>query len=431
MEREYGNDIDIDRQVRKPFGFKADRVHRSVLVDSSNAKPGGSLNIQLHKIKNEPIIPGSLHITFKAKIVSEKDKTATFVQNLGRALIVEKELTFNGKRATIINEFDQFKIYSDLWLSKGERKARILQGIQSENGLKYRIGSKTKNSSNQLVEVNVDDDEKALKVAYGSTFKIPLDDELFTEVAPFCPYFINDNVVIELKLAEAKNVILSSDGDATYQINDVHLEWDGILDIFLANELKMQYQSGLNVMYDRVQFLRKESHSKSSGLININIRESLRSLRGVMILFKDADHQKKYACKREVFYNPGIEKIEVSINGKSNQLYTNGLLPKDLWYEARKYFQGSTNMTQGDFYHDKFCVWLDTRSTTDNTVHGNGLRLDGSNSGMHIAINKATESGSFTMYIFLVIDAVIDFSDGSYKRICYALDSCPEGDGDM
>ena len=56
MEREYGKDLDIDRQVRKPFGFKADRIHRSVLIDSSNAKPGGSLKVQLHKIKNEPIV---------------------------------------------------------------------------------------------------------------------------------------------------------------------------------------------------------------------------------------------------------------------------------------------------------------------------------------------------------------------------------------
>ena len=176
--KEYGEDLDIDRQKRKPFGLKADRVHRSVLVDSSNAKPGGSLNIQLHKIKNEPIVPGSLHITFKAKVLSEKDKTAIFIQNLGRGLIVEKELTFNGKRATIINEYDEFKIYSDFWLSKGERKNRILQGIQSQNSLNYRIGSKTKNSSNQLVEVDTDDAEKALKVAYNNTFKIPLDDYL-------------------------------------------------------------------------------------------------------------------------------------------------------------------------------------------------------------------------------------------------------------
>ena len=57
---EYGKDLNVNRQKRKPFGLKADCIHRSVLIDSSNAKPGGSLNVQLHKIKHEAVIPGSM-----------------------------------------------------------------------------------------------------------------------------------------------------------------------------------------------------------------------------------------------------------------------------------------------------------------------------------------------------------------------------------
>ncbi|WP_143216294.1 hypothetical protein, partial [Acinetobacter baumannii] len=78
----------------------------------------------------------------------------------------------------------------------------------------------------------------------------------------------------------------------------------------------------------------------------------MRSLRGVLILFKDLADQTKYATNRETFYNPEIELVQVSINGASNKLYCNGILPKDLWYEARKFFTGSTNMSQGSFYHD-------------------------------------------------------------------------------
>ena len=94
--------------------------------------------------------------------------------------------------------------------------------------------------------------------------------------------------------------------------------------------------------------------------------------------------------------------------------------------------QGSTNMTQGSFYDDNFCLWVDTRSSSDPELHGNGLRLDGSNSGMSLSINKANGgSGQFTMYIYLIVDAVLEFGGGSYKRICYALDACSEGDGDQ
>ena len=438
--REYGSDMSVGRQKRKSFGFKADRIHRSVLVDGGTAKPGGTLNIMLSKINNEPIVPGSLYVSFKAKPTSTSDKPAYFVQNLGRAIVTEKQLKFNGKPTTVVNEHDEYKLYADLWLTKAERKSRILQGIQESLGLKHRIGAKKAAAGGDLE--NVTDEQKAIAKAYGNTFYIPLDDELFVDVTPFCPYLINDNVTIEMKLAEAKDVVLSSDKNASYELSDLHLEWCGIQEhgILVNNVLiypwqesiAALYQTGLGVHYDRVQFLRKENYQKSSTLINVHIRENVRSLRGVLILFKDSTDQTKYACNRESFYNPGIEKVEVSINGASNKLYASGITPKDLWYEARKFFQGSTNMTQGSFYDDNFCLWVDTRSSTDPKLHGNGLRLDGSNSGLNLSINKASGgSGQFTMYIYLIVDAVLEFGGSSYKRICYALKSCEDGDGDQ
>ena len=85
-------------------------------------------------------------------------------------------------------------------------------------------------------------------------------------------------------------------------------------------------------------------------------------------------------------------------------------------------------MTQGEFYNDKFCVWLDTRSTYDNKVHGNGLRLHGGDTGIDVVITKSSDSGggNFLLYVYLVIDATIDFQGSSYKQVCYAIDSCPE-----
>ena len=55
--------------------------------------------------------------------------------------------------------------------------------------------------------------------------------------------------------------------------------------------------------------LRKESKNKSDTLINVNIRESVQSLRGVLILFKDVGehHEKVRSGKREKWYNPKIE----------------------------------------------------------------------------------------------------------------------------
>ena len=221
--REYSNDMSIGRQKRKSFGLKADRIHRSVLVNGSTAKPGDTLNIMLSKIKNEVIVPGSLYLSFKTKPMSSSDKAAYFVQNLGRAMVTEKQLKFNGKPATVISEHDEYKLYTDLWLTKAERKNHILQGIQESLGLKHRIGGKKAAAGGDLE--NVTDEQRAISKAYGNTFYIPLDDELFVDVSPFCPYFINDNVTIELKLAEAKDIILSSDKNASYELSDLHLKW--------------------------------------------------------------------------------------------------------------------------------------------------------------------------------------------------------------
>ncbi|WP_171480035.1 hypothetical protein, partial [Acinetobacter baumannii] len=104
---------------------------------------------------------------------------------------------------------------------------------------------------------NVTNEQKAISKAYGNTFYIPFDDEVFNDVSPFCPNSINDNVIVEFRLAEAKDVVISSDTSASYEISDLHLEWDGINDASLAQEVASQYQSGFGVHYDRVQFLRK------------------------------------------------------------------------------------------------------------------------------------------------------------------------------
>jgi len=344
--------------------------------------------------------------------------------------VVEKQLKFNGKPATVINEHDEYKLYCDLWLTKAGREERILQGIQDDLGLKHRLGAKKDAVGAALT--NVTSEQKAIATAYDNTFVIPIDDELFNDVSPFCPYFINDIVTLEIKLAEAKDVVLSSDKAASYEMTDLHLEWDGVQDETLARDIADLYQVGWGVHYDRVQFLRKENHQKSATLINVTVRESLRSLRGVLVLFKDIANQAKYECERETFYNPEIKNVKVSINGASNKLYANGILPKDLWVEARKFFQGDSNMSQSTFYDHKFCLWVDTRSSTDMELHGNGMRLDGANSGLNLVITKtAGGTGQFTMYVYLVIDAVLEFGAGSYQRICYALDSCPSGDGDQ
>ena len=103
--------------------------------------------------------------------------------------MTERQLKFNGKATTTVKEHDEYKLYTDLWLIKAERKSRILQGIQESLGLKHRIGAKKAAAGGDLE--NVTEEQKAITKAYGNTFYIPVGDELFVDVAPFILFFLS------------------------------------------------------------------------------------------------------------------------------------------------------------------------------------------------------------------------------------------------
>ena len=111
---------------------------------------------------------------------------------------------------------------------------------------------------------NVTDEQKAISKAYANTLYIPFDDELFNDLSPFCPYHINDNVIVEIKLAEAKDVVISSDKGASFEMSDLHLEWDGITDGPLAREIDRQYKQagGGGILRSGAFFTKRKSQQK-------------------------------------------------------------------------------------------------------------------------------------------------------------------------
>ena len=58
----------------------------------------------------------------------------------------------------------------------------------------------------------------------------------------------------------------------------------------------------------------------------------------------------------------------------------------------------------------KFALWIDTRSSIDNTLHGSGRAVE--KSGILLQIEKAPETsrGDLTCYVFSLEDAVAQLS---------------------
>ena len=97
--------------------------------------------------------------------------------------------------------------------------------------------------------------------------------------------------------------------------------------------------------------------------------QSVRSLRASLLLFLDKRHD--FANKNEEFYNPSIKKILVTINGTPHQLFAAGLQARDIYPELRKYFyKEQSNVAWEEFLTTKYGLWIDTRSSTDNTLQG-------------------------------------------------------------
>ena len=67
-------------------------------------------------------------------------------------------------------------------------------------------------------------------------------------------------------------------------------------------------------------------------------------------------------------------------------------------------------MTWEEFLTTKFGLWIDTRSSTDNTLHGNGRTVE--NSGILLQTEKVPENsgGDLTSYVFSLEDAVAHLS---------------------
>ena len=107
------------------------------------AYPSQHIDIEIpHGSRYQVIVPDTVKITFNIDIESTDDKTRSVVNNVGRALGRKKVLMLGSKDIDTINNSDIYDTYKDLYLSENEREEKLLQAIQSANGLKAHVGAK-------------------------------------------------------------------------------------------------------------------------------------------------------------------------------------------------------------------------------------------------------------------------------------------------
>ena len=96
---------------------------------------------------------------------------------------------------------------------------------------------------------------------------------------------------------------------------------------------------------------------------------------------------RKTTTDSEEFLNAEVEKVQVTIEGNPNSVYSQGLERSEIYDEARRFF-GTTcdmyndNLSKLDFLKNKYATVIDLRTVDDeNTVHS-GRKLVGTRSSI-------------------------------------------------
>ena len=108
-------------------------------------------------------------------------------------------------------------------------------------------------------------------------------------------------------------------------------------------------------------------------------------LKGILVLFEEEKSFARDTCK---FHNPKIQKVSITVEGKPNRLYTQGMRLSEQYDEIYNYFakekQKDNNaneilkhlklhdLSAGEFLTDKYALWLDFRTIDKNTLQWNG-----------------------------------------------------------
>ena len=379
---------------------------------------------------NDVIVPGTARLAFTISFISS-DPNRTVVQKLGRAVAKKLTIKISGNEILSIDDSDLYYIYTDLWRSWTDRASADYQGIDTSlnrNANKLRVGAADGNPS--VAEDN------AIANAFENRFYIPLDFELLESQMPYLQSALQGRLEYELTFNDYSRVIeATADPSASYTIDNINLEYEIVTSPEIARNIRNQYANKVSTYYDRVLRLRKVVKDKSDPVWNFNINTPAKSMKGILILCEEAPVT-PYARDSEKFYNPKIDKVELTIEGVPNQLFAQWMRSYQQWDEVKKLFAGGSkllhevsrvarsldlhDMYLGSYLTDKYALWLDLRTVDDNGLHGSGRRVENGSEGITLQITKTAEApGALNVYIFIVMDAQLDIEHGEFKSAIY------------
>ena len=126
-------------------------------------------------------------------------------------------------------------------------------------------------------------------------------------------------------------------------------------------------------------------------------------------------------------------KVSVTIEGKPNQLYAQGMRSFEQYDEIHKYFAEGMqrdndvqkqlelhDLSVGEYLTNKYALWLDFRMIDENFIHGTGRRIENASEGISLQIEKtAKTAGALNVFIYLIMDAQLNIQNVTYVSAIY------------
>ena len=317
--------------VKTLGALKAERTVKRITFNPTEANPGNSLYVSVPNLnEDEVIVPGSLALLFNIDLTGWHADNY-LVQNLSRALIDRFTVKFAGTVVQDTDGYDIYKIFEDLFLSSDGREEKILEDIQSVDLCKIRSNAGEKKISGV-------DAENKLESIYKNKYRINLDHQILTDHVVFYPQALYNDLLFELTLAPAPQVVRGSDtSKLVYKLTNIQLEYKVIRSKQLADKATSFYTHGKEFAYDLV--VREEVVDFSRGTVgrlNLKVNPQRRSLKGILLLF--IVPYTVGARDSENYFNPDITKVSITINSSPNRVYNEGITGIDMWNEVSRFF---------------------------------------------------------------------------------------------
>ena len=151
--------------------------------------------------------------------------------------------------------------------------------------------------------------------------------------------------------------------------------------------------------------MKKTEWSKDSTLINETINLPMKSMKAVVLLFRN-----NMVTNSEEYVYPNIESIKVTIKGIPNSVYSHGIPKSRLFKEAGRAFKLNSKdqfMSIHKFYKNHFTLLVDLRTINNSFTYGNGKKLVNTQSGLLLEIKKAT-TANIMCKIFVLSDGLVN-----------------------